>query len=395
MKEKITMNELFSGIGAQIEGINMTHLFDCEVKCTAEIEKDAMLSYAIMHCGLTQEYIKNQMARKDIPFYKLAKFLTDRNIGFNFKTNKPYDWYKLIKNKKDELMKYYLACKLSLNKGDISKIKQLPYADLWTYSFPCQDISVAGLQKGIKKGTRSGLLLQVERLLKISKDNNTLPKYLLLENVKNLVGQKHKKDFDIWINILNELGYNTYWKIINGRYNGIPQNRERVFAISIRKNIDTRTFCFVNPYDSRLGLENILENDVDKKYFCKKTKKSFIEHSIKGNTNKLVCEQRCDEGLRFFKGDYIGTLRTIDSCGDKRVIEYINGYPQIRKLTPKECWRFMGFKDEYIDKVIQFNIPQSKLYAQAGNSIITNCISNIIFSLYKAQYNKNFVIPRI
>ena len=85
------------------------------------------------------------------------------------------------------------------NFGDIREIKELPQADLWTYSFPCQDISVAGLGKGIKEGTRSGLLFEVERLLKVSSANGTLPKYLLLENVKNLVSKKFISDFNRWL----------------------------------------------------------------------------------------------------------------------------------------------------------------------------------------------------
>lgn len=92
------------------------------------------------------------------------------------------------------------------NMGDIRAIKELPCADMWTYSFPCQDISVAGKGAGIKEGTRSGLLFEVERLLKVAAENGTLPKYLLLENVKNLVSKKFRADFDSWLFCLSELG---------------------------------------------------------------------------------------------------------------------------------------------------------------------------------------------
>ena len=96
----------------------------------------------------------------------------------------------------------------TLNLGDITKVKVLPEADLVTYSFPCQDLSVAGSGAGIKEGTRSGLLFEVERLLKASEKK---PRYLLLENVKNLVGKQHKPDFDRWLGALEEMGYNNYW----------------------------------------------------------------------------------------------------------------------------------------------------------------------------------------
>ena len=99
------------------------------------------------------------------------------------------------------------------NLGDIRGIEALPDADFWTYSFPCQDISVAGKGAGIKEGTRSGLLFEVERLLIQAAEDGTLPKYLLLENVKNLVSKKFKADFDRWLSFLSSLGYTNYWQI--------------------------------------------------------------------------------------------------------------------------------------------------------------------------------------
>ena len=118
------------------------------------------------------------------------------------------------------------------NFGDISKIEELPYCDLLTYSFPCQDLSVAGKQKGIGKGTRSGLLLEVERLLLKAKENGTLPKYLLLENVKNLVGKKFIKDFERWLSFLNSLGYYSNWEVLNARDYSIPLTKPFLFVIS-------------------------------------------------------------------------------------------------------------------------------------------------------------------
>lgn len=113
------------------------------------------------------------------------------------------------------------------NYGDISKVERLDYADLWTYGFPCQDISLAGQLKGIVKGeTRSGLLYEVQRLLAQAQSDDALPKYLIMENVKNLVGKKFRPDFEGWLGWLDELGYNNYWKVLNAVDYGIPQNRE-------------------------------------------------------------------------------------------------------------------------------------------------------------------------
>ena len=117
------------------------------------------------------------------------------------------------------------------------------------------------------KGTRSGLLLEVERLLIKAIETNTAPKYLCLENVKNLVGKQFKPDFDAWIKRLEHLGYNTRWEILNAKTCGIPQNRERVFAFSIRKDIDTGKFTFPLPFDTGIRLKDILEKNVEEKYY--------------------------------------------------------------------------------------------------------------------------------
>ena len=151
------------------------------------------------------------------------------------------------------------------NLGDICKIERLPKADLWTYSFPCQDVSVAGKLAGLGEGTRSGLLYEVERLLNVAKIDNTLPKYLLLENVKNLVSKRFKNDFDKWLDFLKSLGYENYWKVLNAKDYGIPQNRERVFCVSIR-GADA-PFYFPQKQELKLKLKDLLEEQVDEKFY--------------------------------------------------------------------------------------------------------------------------------
>lgn len=170
------------------------------------------------------------------------------------------------------------------NYGDISKVERLDYADLWTYGFPCQDISLAGQLKGIVKGeTRSGLLYEVQRLLAQAQSDDALPKYLIMENVKNLVGKKFRPDFEGWLEWLDELGYNNYWKMLNAVDYGIPQNRERVFCISIRKDIDTG-YTFPSPIESDAVLMDKLEpvEDIDEKYFLSSecVKRRFTKNQI-------------------------------------------------------------------------------------------------------------------
>lgn len=157
----------------------------------------------------------------------------------------------------------------TVNLGDIREIRELPEADFWTYSFPCQDISVAGHGAGIKEGTRSGLLLEVERLLKIAAEKGTLPKYLLLENVKNLVSKKFKADFDSWLSFLSSLGYTNYWQVLNAKDYGIPQHRERVFCVSIRG--EHKPFIIPEKRELTLRLKDMIDEHVDERYYLKES----------------------------------------------------------------------------------------------------------------------------
>lgn len=178
------------------------------------------------------------------------------------------------------------------NLGDIRKIGELPPADLWTYSFPCQDISVAGKGAGIKEGTRSGLLFEVERLLRVASEKGTLPKYLLLENVKNLVSKKFKTDFDKWLDFLAELGYTNYWKVLNAKDYGIPQNRERVFCVSIRG--EHEPFVFPKPKELTIRLRDMIDEAVDERFYLKE---STIRSILRSTFNSRRDSIRPGDGL--------------------------------------------------------------------------------------------------
>jgi DNA-cytosine methyltransferase len=161
------------------------------------------------------------------------------------------------------------------NYGDVSvlEVDELPDMDLFTYSFPCQDISNAGKQRGLEKGsgTRSSLLWECERIIE-----GKLPKFLMMENVKNLVGKKNKPHFDEWLYLLDELGYNNYWKVINAKWCGVPQNRERVFCVSIRKDVDNGLFNFYEDFDNGIRLKNILEEEVEEKYYLSEKMMNYV-----------------------------------------------------------------------------------------------------------------------
>ena len=196
-----------------------------------------------------------------------------------------------------EIDKYAITSYMAIhgetkNLGDICKIEQLPDADMWTYSFPCQDISVAGKGAGIKEGTRSGLLFEVERLLNVANVMGTLPKYLLLENVKNLVGKKFRADFDAWLAFLEKLGYKNYWKVLNAKDYGIPQHRERVFCVSIRG--EHEPFVFPEPRVLELRLRDMIDEKVEERYYLKE---STIRSILTSHFNQRRDSIRPPEGV--------------------------------------------------------------------------------------------------
>lgn len=284
-----SMIELFSGIGAQERALRQLKI-PYRIINTCDCDKDAVLSYAAMRFDIDKAMKEYQFPTQD----KMIEELQNKGFGYDFMKGKHTITSRTPINK---LKQYYIADKLSNNLGDISKVDRLQYADMVTYSFPCTDLSVAGKGEGmvnkcscgyswpidfsndseslicpscgakVQSSTRSGLLGQVQRLLAVSKKENTLPKYLLLENVKNLVGKKFKPQFDAWIRWLDSIGYNTYYQVLNSKNFGIPQNRERIFALSIRKDVDNGKFKFPEQIPLTTRLKDILEKTVDEKYY--------------------------------------------------------------------------------------------------------------------------------
>lgn len=391
------------------------------------------------------------------------------------------------------------------NYGDITKINALDYADLWTYSSPCQDFSTAGKQQGVRNSdgslTRSGLLLHVERLLVDSVIRGDNPKYLLMENVKGLVSKKFKPDFDRWLERLEQLGYNNYWQVLNAKDYGVPQNRERVFVVSIRRDVDTKGYKFPEKIALTRKLKDVLESVVDEKYYLSQDKvdklvlnmDKEISNTIRcggggsldgkhtwdivsvqhvgningrdshggfagdifnpeglsptlntmqgGNRMPYICasrgrnpenpsdrttgaptEQRLEinqtgcsntlttvqkdnyviepkvinslkgktpYGWHFEQGVYDenGLTRAVKAGGGSgnipKVVQVGNTVEQyrIRKLTPRECWRLMGFTDVEFDCAQMSGISNTQLYKQAGNSIVVDVLAGIFKEL--------------
>lgn len=209
----------------------------------------------------------------------------------------------------------------------------LSYADLWTISSPCQSISVAGKMEGLEKdsGTRSSLVWDSARLLQRAKEDGILPKYLLMENVKNLVSKKFKEQFDMIRNTLSDIGFNTYYKVLNAKDCGVPQNRERVFLIGIRKDIDTGKFEFPKPFDTGIRLKDVLDKDVDEKYYLSKeiqkrfhiTDTTFTKNVV-GTTIGDECTKSGERDRVYQENAIMGALASTDYKQPKQILETNN-----------------------------------------------------------------------
>lgn len=297
INKKMRVVEGFSGTSMQLRGLQNAKVFDIESIATIELDINAIICRAAVINNMTMDMVDNYEypSREE-----MALNLTKLNIGYDFKKDKPYDWNKVARSKdsKKLLQRTWLACKLSNNLGDICGVESIPECDMFTYSSPCQSFSLAGTQEGINctcnkcghefnpfdydvdkrdkcpmcgsediQGTRSGQLAEVERLLVKAAKDNTLPTFLLMENVDALVSKKFKPDFEKWIARLDRLGYDTYYQVLDGKYCGVPQNRKRVFALSILKHIDNGKFEFPKPFDNGIRLIDVLDEDVDERFY--------------------------------------------------------------------------------------------------------------------------------
>ena len=268
------------------------------------------------------------------------------------------------------------------NLGDVSKVdeKNFPHCDFLTYSFPCQDISISGVQRGIEKGTRSGLLYEVERIVEHNK-----PKFLLMENVKNLVSKNHIKKFNDYIEKLNSLGYGSAWMVLNGADFGCPQNRERVFMFSVlgetSLEVSNKMMGVHNLKKTRTPMRGFVESTIDPKL--------FITPPYEINTPKVSSVCRMIARRTDVKYDQARRIYSIDGCSPCLTT---SGSPQImlddkkiRTLTAREGYRFMGVKDEDIDNLLTTSLTTKQHVALAGNSICVP-VMQAIFEQFFTEY---------
>lgn len=360
-----------------------------------------------------------------------------------------FEHYRLVEFDKFPVASYNAIHGTNFEPTDITKIhasdlgivERDKYDYLCTYSFPCQDLSLSGKGRGMKKGsgTRSGLLWEVERLL--DECGTELPHILMMENVPNVVGLKNIEDFKSWVRFLESKGYQCYYQILNAKDYGIPQNRQRCFMISILNSPTGEQYYyeFPKPIPLKLKLSDLCDKEVDEKYYLSKKMIDDISFKIKNKAvretiencdlnqvddvsfidgfNRIVRKDGCagtiDTGINFrnkqflliknatekgyleaYEGDGVdissrmehhrgtvqkGIAQTIKTAIEVGiVVKKIN--LTIRKLTPKEAWRLMGFDDASFERAAKVN-SNSKLYKQAGNSIVVNCLIAIFSQL--------------
>ena len=325
MEKKLKVAEFFGGIGACTKALKELGI-DYEVVDYIEIDKYAVNSYNAIN-------------------------------GTNFKPQDICEWDKDIE------------------------------VDLLMHGSPCQDFSVAGLQKSGDKGsgTRSSLMWETIRIVEKLK-----PKYVIWENVKNVLSKKHRHNFDAYLETMEQVGYINYYQVLNAKDYGIPQNRERVFVISIL-NDQHKDFKFPEPFELDTAVRDYLENDVEQTYYLTERQQTYIldgndvalksgrdinNRIINPNIAKTIScrgavDQRADVTNFVVEGYDEITVREFKNLVNK---------PKIRKFTSLECWRLMDFDD--IDWRNASKVSsKSQLYKQAGNSIAVNVLKEIFYKL--------------
>lgn len=286
------------------------------------------------------------------------------------------------------------------NLGDISKIQieDVPDHDLFTYSFPCQDISTAGKQKGfeVNSGSRSGLLWECQKIIKAKK-----PKFLLMENVAAITHTKNKDNLRIFLKWLSDQGYRNYYKILNVKDYRIPQNRRRFFCVSIRKDVNI-DFKFPDKQELKYSVKDFVDykntnrrffRNEHKKYFnqLKESDLKFSELGLFRDTkfNKIIilCDMTEIFNIKLFGfgSKYIYSIKGISPT--ITTFAYENHFWELKGgLFSIESFKLMGFTEEEFKKCNKVN-SDTQLIKQAGNSIVINVLEAIFKSLFiDSQY---------
>ena len=300
------------------------------------------------------------------------------------------------------------------NLGDIRTVEHLPDCDLLTYSFPCQDLSIAGRARGMAEGsgTRSSLLWEVGRLLRDAVERERGPEVLLMENVDAILNASNMDDFRRWIGDLTAMGFTSSYKVLNAKDYGVPQSRRRCFMVSMTGG---RRFRFPGPRPDGRILADVLEDEPDESVYLSDEKIQAYErhrqrhedagHGFGWPPSEPVADahavttkpDRPSENFIIVRGDLHrpgfhelinrvysdeGLSPTLTACTGGNQVPKLDVGDRIRMLTPRECWRLMGFPDEAFDRVSALGMANTHLYRMAGNSIAVPCLVAIFRAIY-------------
>lgn len=281
IKKPIRLIELFAGYGSQymaLKRLQEEGLCEVESYKISEWEVNVANSYAKLHFK-----DDNTDYSKDLSKQEVIDRLLKLGVSNDGKTpmttiKKPEEWIRNIYN--SFVKSHNLGSITNINGKDLEIVDTDNYEYILTYSFPCQDLSTAGNMRGMAKGsgTRSGLLWEVERILS---ECDELPQILLMENVTQVHGTNNKEDFDEWCAFLENKGYKNFWKDLNAKDFGVPQNRNRCYMISILAGGGIN-YKFPKPFLLELRLKDLLEEIVSDKYYLSD---KMVEYISKVGTN--------------------------------------------------------------------------------------------------------------
>ncbi len=375
-KKKLRVFEAFAGIGAQASALSRLNI-DYEIVGISDWFIDALECYAAIHC-----------AGLDVKIPSSKEEIRERLSQYTFSADsvRECNINRLSEDQLRDLYRAHVQCK---NYGSITEIKAeaMPQTDLLVYSFPCQDLSTGGLGKGMKKGsgTRSGLLWEIERILKDLKKLNRLPEFLLLENVKTIQAATNIDDLQQWLSFLESIGYcNDNCMILNALDFGIPQDRERAFIVS--------------------HLGSYL--DIEKKVRSLQKERKFNIHDfIKDNYNNPDYKAEADvaqlnktpsrDVMWDINGKEINNetvIRTITCNMDRTHTAALFRYNGIkgdtyRRLTLREAFLLMGFTEEEYSLAAGLGFSYRKLNKLIGNSIVVNVLEAIFHAMFDDKYS--------
>ena len=392
MNKKVKLFEAFAGIGSQYHALNNISKkkhWDIEVVGMIEWFIPAISAYIEIHSDTNVNKYVNSNKREEI-----KNKLKNKNLSLDSK--KPIS----INNKNKVIDQWFNYLAISMykynNTFDITQTSYLDIAkniDIFTYSFPCQDLSNQGKQKGMNKnsGTRSGLLWEVERIITemhINWKNNEKPKYLLLENVAEIGNKKNLPNLNKWINKLDELGYESKIYYLNASDFGSSQNRKRAYGLSVLKSWKKKVnFQFPDLENIHLknkkAIKNILIKNVkDQSLWMPELDKYQRLPFVKTKSN--LCKSKLLDYSSFSSESFIYdpnyTGPTLTASGAHSRIKILDNN-KIRRLSAEESLKYMGFKSSDYQKIKKINLSDQKIIYLAGNSIVINALEKIFDSL--------------